>query len=259
MRAECAKSCNSCGPDRHTGGGTGGSFGCRDKGRQCPKLAADGQCTSNPTWMSAKCAKSCNSCGPDREAGCTGEGEVCTRGKSNRGDCCGECLHCHHDCELDKTCAEGTKGTCVRYGDSKCSPDRRGDIEYEGEEDESGCTDKLRQCPKWAAHGECTTNPDMRAACAKSCNSCGPDRGGMDSDGDECAECELKVFQALRKCVKPEGWETDGKTLTDGEKAGIIDCIQELIAAGTTCWKCVCKALAEISIHCPFKSPGVPY
>ncbi|CAJ1956929.1 unnamed protein product [Cylindrotheca closterium] len=125
---------------------------CADKTRNCPRLAKEGECESDPEYMEEACPESCNIC--DKSV-------YILRGAD---------LGVPQSLVVDS----GTKRQDITWMLGKARNYIAHYAEYEEDPEVlSWCQNDHRLCAFWAVHGECEANePYMKEHCAPICNSC---------------------------------------------------------------------------------------
>mmetsp|Transcript_14712 Transcript_14712/g.35517 ORF Transcript_14712/g.35517 Transcript_14712/m.35517 type:complete len:575 (+) Transcript_14712:65-1789(+) len=125
---------------------------CADKTRNCPRLAKEGECKSDPEYMEKFCPESCNVC--DKSL-------YYLRGAD---------LGVPQSLVVDAI----TKRHDITYMIGKARNFIAHYADFEEDPDVlSWCQNEHRLCAFWAVHGECENNePYMKENCAPICNSC---------------------------------------------------------------------------------------
>jgi len=122
---------------------------CLDDRSECPQYAARGDCKTQSTFMLAHCKLSCKACPSNLSyfASEYGEAQECYGEKAD---------------EIEKVILEAEyymKNTVLK------------EAMYQSVRHK--CLNRDKLCSKWAAEGECTSNPNwMKIQCAVACQSC---------------------------------------------------------------------------------------
>lgn len=181
---------------------------CVDEEPNCRSWAGQGECTTNPDFMTKSCRCACESL-PLCSAHCK---EPC---KVLNGDVeweCGACVESIHRCRpgaadfpqrsaalLPTQASPATTHDCADeepncrswavQGECTANPDfmkKSCRCACESGNVASACEDKHAKCKTWASIGECDTNPNfMRPTCPVTCRICQSER--CRDRGDDCA------------------------------------------------------------------------
>uniref|UniRef100_A0A915Q5D0 receptor protein-tyrosine kinase n=1 Tax=Setaria digitata TaxID=48799 RepID=A0A915Q5D0_9BILA len=169
MHEWCKVSCRVCQPSFNP------NIECSNHHQNCERWARSGECFRNAKWMRENCRQSCHHCNRTRAEICGGDRRASfTTTRRPRPQKI--TLHCNSPgCYNENVCCPlwGLQGQCSRNVTwMACNCKVSCGLCIPADYDYGTCNDYHRNCPTWAAHGECDTNAWMLENCRRSCRSC---------------------------------------------------------------------------------------